>query len=397
MVPGLSVFNRSTTPCDESMEADPVSVGKSGVVVCNDIVRDECKAVAPCQRPALATVRELYSETLTPSFKTGAGSSKLYLRLYDDGGTCLMMERRFEAVDKSRTTLILPIKTLAMLREFIDNDEFYGQFSTKFEHIYKLAASEFTESDLQSLKELSFEGDPVKALKTIKKIRSESTLIEAVWKWIRIFGAEYFTYARIVRDHQDPDIENRLWMVGFSPAYAQIYNQCRWYENDPYVLRARTTDEPFCGHETPTMSDGQARLREVGHRYGINALIVIPVHGHNNAHIGLLYVCLDTERMSGEAMLQEHQFHFQMLAREIHNWWGERVRVDAVQKYELDELEIGLLGLVQNGVVLATEQAQALDVPATKIYKVNQCIKKKFGTTDLRAAARMASVYGLIK
>jgi hypothetical protein len=373
----------------------PKQVGNSDVVASNDIVCEECAASVVPARPQFEPDTDLLTYSLCPS-KSAGGMETLYIRLYSDGGTCLMIERSFVATDKSRTTQILPIKTLPMLRDFIANDEFYTRFRAEFERVYEKAASHYVEQDLASLEQLSFEGDPIKALKTLRNIRSESTLMAAVDKWIRIFGAEYFTYARIVRNHPNPQVENRLWLVGFSPAYSQIYNARRWYENDPYVLRSRTSDETFCGHQTPTMTDGQARLREVGHQYGINALIVIPVHGHNKAHLGILYVCLDSERMSGERMLQEHEYHFQLLARELHNWWGERMRRDAINKYELDDLETGLLRLVKNDVALGSDQAEELDVPQTRIYKLNQSIKKKFDTTDLQVAARIASVYGLI-
>jgi hypothetical protein len=375
------------------VDTESSHVGTDHVAALSNTMCGPCKEKSSL--PALAPTTDLIKYNFSLA-KGAAGVHQLRIRVYTDGGTYPLFERDNEEVDKSRTYGIYPIRSLPEFRVFLEHDEHYGRFRDEYERIYDTVASVYSEMDTSSLEEMSFEGDPIKALKGIRSIRSESTLIETVLKWIRIFGAEYFTYARIIRDHQDPQIENRSWLLGYPAAYAQIYHARRWYENDPYIARARTTDEPFCGHETPTMTEGQALLRAAGHKYGINALMSIPVHGHNKAHIGLLYVALNTERMSGERMLQEYKIHFQMLAREIHNWWGERARLAAVHKYALDELEIGVLKLVQSDVGLAAEQALELGVPAAKIYKVNQSIKKKFETNDLAVAARIASVHELI-
>lgn len=234
------------------------------------------------------------------------------------------------------------------------------------------------------------------AIDLIRNSTSESEIIGIAAACIRALGAESFVYTSFLGDHVDPVRESRRYFIGCSPAWCQIYNMRKWFENDPFVHYAKQHNAaPITGSAITLQSAGQHEMLEMAAKYGFKSGMVIPAHTGNIRHMGMLYVGSSEDRETGEPRLLRNRVFFRSLAGEMLDWWIARVRTEAIAQYKLDMRELAVLRLNHEGLKVK-EIAYEMDVAVTVVYALIRKLKAKFNVAEISDATRIANVRGIL-
>ncbi|MDY7549210.1 autoinducer binding domain-containing protein [Glaciimonas sp. CA11.2] len=210
-------------------------------------------------------------------------------------------------------------------------------------------------------------------------------------------GGESFVYSTLRQDDRSAERDTYRYFIGCQPEWCKIYNDRKWFMNDPFVEYARSNTAPVVGSEIHAVTAGQIDMLEVAASYGFRSGMVIPTHSSANVseRMGMLYVGLDADQQTGEKILLRSRITFRALGMELLDWWMRHLYQESARKFKLSEAEIYLLQLSKNGLITA-EIAAKLNLKSSAIYSQFGLIKEKFNVDKITDAVHEANLNGLL-
>lgn len=235
------------------------------------------------------------------------------------------------------------------------------------------------------------------ALGKIAECESEIEVSQLVKFVISELGAKSYVYSTLMIDDLSEDRNSYRYFIGCNPMWCAIYNERKWFMNDPFVEYAKCNTEPVLGSKIVGKTPGQMEMLKVAAEHGFRSGMVIPTHSSHgaNSRMGLLYVGQESDPDIGENILFRHKVFYRALGMELLDWWMRKLRHDAAIKFKLSEDEIELLQLAKNGLVVA-EIGAKLNTSNSKIYRKMDIIKDKFNVDKINTAVGIANYAGLL-
>jgi DNA-binding CsgD family transcriptional regulator len=206
-------------------------------------------------------------------------------------------------------------------------------------------------------------------------------------------GADVAAFGSFVRD--DGSHESYRFLLACDAVWCHEYEKRAWYANDPWLAYASRHAEPARASEIPVSSSQQA-IVELASEYGFRSAVIIPAPASGTlTRIGVL--CLGSARRgffedSGYLSLK---IAARSLAMEMHDWWIGQAKRELISSARITDEDLLLLRHEREGHS-TKEIATQLDTSPSSINSRFQRVNLKLGVPNRRAAATLASEYGLI-
>ena len=210
----------------------------------------------------------------------------------------------------------------------------------------------------------------------------------------RRVGADAAAFVSFIRN--DPSHESYRFLLACDPVWCLEYEQRAWYANDPWLQYALGRSEPVRASEIVVESGQQRALVDLSKRFGFRSAVVVPAPSSGgHSRVGVL--CLGSEiegYFEGDGFTALKVFA-RSLAMELHEWWVGQVKRELVSRARIsaDDLEL----LRQERLGHSTKQIAAeLETTPNSVNSRFQRINAKLDVPNRKAAARLATEYGLI-
>lgn len=238
------------------------------------------------------------------------------------------------------------------------------------------------------------------AMRTIGQLHlcdTPEALSAATTELVRELGGKAFVYSTHVKDEQSPDQFSQRHCISSHTEWLDIYNERKWFMNDPFIEYARYNTRPAYGSEIAVHTQGQREMLRVAAQFGFRSGLLIPTHSSINVdeRIGMLIVGSDQDGEKGEQILTANRICFRALAMELLDWWVHYLRDKAALRYRLSPDEIQLLQLSKSGCVVADISVK-LNIKPSKLYRQFDAIKDKLNVLKIGDAVRLANRAGLL-
>ncbi|WP_211466240.1 helix-turn-helix transcriptional regulator [Collimonas silvisoli] len=239
--------------------------------------------------------------------------------------------------------------------------------------------------------------DAYAALNKISSCQTEAEVAAVTKQVVIALGATSYVYSTLTSDDRRDDRESYRYSIGCDPQWCRIYNERKWFMNDPFIEYSRHNTEPVMADQIVLQTSGQIEMMRVAATYGFKSGMVIPTHSSQNANerIGLLYIGVDQPPEIGNQLVYRHRISYRALGMELLDWWIRFLRANAARKFNLSEEEIVLLQQTKNGFAV-TEISAKLGSTPSKLYRQLSVIKDKFNVDKIGDAVAIASFNGLL-
>lgn len=239
--------------------------------------------------------------------------------------------------------------------------------------------------------------DAYVALGRIARCQTEADVATLTKQVILALGATSYVYSTLTSDDRSDDRESYRYFIGCDPQWCRIYNERKWFMNDPFVEYGRYNTEPIIADQIVLQTSGQIEMLRLAADYGFKSGMVIPTHSSQSANerIGLLYIGVDEPPNIGNQLMHLHRIFYRALGMELLDWWIRFLRAEAALKFNLSEEEINLLQQIKNGQAVI-ELSAKLDIAPSKLYRQLNIIQDKFNVDKIGAAVAIASFNGLL-
>ncbi|MFJ2990700.1 autoinducer binding domain-containing protein [Collimonas sp. NPDC087041] len=239
--------------------------------------------------------------------------------------------------------------------------------------------------------------DAYVALGKIARCQSEADVASLTKQVVLVLGATSYVYSTLTSDDRSNDRESYRYFIGCDPQWCRIYNERKWFMNDPFVEYSRYNTEPIIADQIVLQTSGQIEMLSVAATYGFKSGMVIPTHSSQSANerIGLLYIGVDAPADVGNQLMHLHRISYRALGMELLDWWIRFLRAEAARKFNLSEEEINMLQQVKNGAAV-TELSAKLGITSSKLYRLLNVIQDKFNVDKIGAAVAIAKFNGLL-
>lgn len=235
------------------------------------------------------------------------------------------------------------------------------------------------------------------ALEQIHTCKTPTELAAFTKALINGLGASSYVYSVHITDDHMTDQFSQRHMMSSDPAWCELYNQRRWFMNDPLQEYAKRNSSPVLASEVSAKTPGQQAMLRMAGQYGFLSGILVPTHSSNNVEerVSMLYVGCDTPPEVGEPILKACRIIYRALGMELLDWWLHYLRQKAAEKFKLNAEEIQLLQLSKNGCVVS-EIGAKLSIKPSNLYRKFDIIKDKFNVEKIGEAVRVANRSGLL-
>ena len=222
---------------------------------------------------------------------------------------------------------------------------------------------------------------------------TEAEVEAAARQIVSYFGMQSFVFGAFFRTGER---ENYRYLVGCVPEWCYLYNGNKWYAIDPFIDYALKNANPVLASDIEVSSAGQERMMAMAAEHGFRAGIVVPAHSKFTVRIGVLYLGTFGPPEQARESLVMHRTLMRAFALELLEWWDAKLRAASLEDLELDDLDIDLLGKVQEQATSA-EAARELGVTISRVNSRYERLTRKLDAPNKRVAAEKAVELGLIK
>lgn len=238
--------------------------------------------------------------------------------------------------------------------------------------------------------------DLIEEISKIVDCPDETSMIQLLRRLVTPLGASSFIFATIMRNECMEIRETHRFLLGCIPELCQTYNGRKWYLNDPCLLYARRNIQviPIC--EVPITTNEQRRLiHETVPFRGFRSGIIVPVHSGTSERIAVLYLGSDADPVLGNPAFMKNKALFKSIAMELLEWWIIRIRHDAINKFQFDDVDLNILRFKRMGFSAASTSKE-IGLSAKTIYGRLTRIKEILEVENIGNAIAIAQSYGLI-
>ena len=167
--------------------------------------------------------------------------------------------------------------------------------------------------------------------------------------------------------------------------------------NDPIVEYAKLHTEVLVSSQIECKTKGQLDLLNAASSHGFKSGIIVPTHCSLGGHewLGILFIGSNLDPSHGEPLLLANRVAIRAMAMELMDWWKNRFKNDAIDKYKLRADEIRILQHLKNGKRVS-EISAIMDLKATHLYQCIDALKVKLNTLKTNDAIHKAKTYGLL-
>lgn len=224
-------------------------------------------------------------------------------------------------------------------------------------------------------------------------------LVRLLTEAVDHLGADAGYYASVVLEAETV-ISHRL-LLACDPTFGLALERFVAAGDDPWLLRAMTTSEPFCASCASATLHGGSELERYAAEHGFRSAMVMPVPaggGMPRRRVVRLGVMVLGSRSDG-FFENDDSPSLRLLARalalELHESYGsflsrERIRADAISPADLELLRRDRAGETTKAI------ARALNTTPHAVDQRFYRLGMKLGARSRHAAVRLAVEYGLI-
>ena len=240
----------------------------------------------------------------------------------------------------------------------------------------------------------------IEVLGTIQNISgadSEDAVRSMTRSVIRHAGAEHFIFSTLRLDRSNQPCRACHYFEDCSQQWRSIYDERKWYMNDPLVEYAKSHSEPtLCSNIVP-ITRGQADMLKTFALHGFRSGMVVPAHGILGAHecLGILLIGSPCEPDQTEPLFLANRISLRALAMELMDWWKNHFRNCAVQKLKLKQLDLTVLEYLRNGKTVA-EISAIMEIRPSTLYHQLAILKDKLRAAKNVDAVVNAKAHGLL-
>jgi len=153
---------------------------------------------------------------------------------------------------------------------------------------------------------------------------------------------------------------------------------------------------PVVASDVNVETRGQQRFLDAAAEYGYRSGIIVPAHSRASSWVGILYLPTERDEEYVRSVYAKHRSLMRAFALELLEWWDARLRETGAADFELDELDLELLGKAYQDATLE-EAAAEIGVPVFRIQGRLKKLYLKLGVNSKRGAGEKAVALGLIK
>ena len=227
----------------------------------------------------------------------------------------------------------------------------------------------------------------------IRGYETEAEVEAAARQIVSYFGLQSFVFGAFFRTGER---ENYRYLVGCVAEWCYLYNGNKWYAIDPFIEYALKNANPVLASDIELSSAGQERMMATAAEHGFRSGIVVPAHSKFTVRIGVLYLGMFGPPEEARKSLVTHRTLMRAFALELLEWWDAKLRAASLEDLELDDLDLDLLGKVQEQATSA-EAARELGVTVSRVNSRYERLTRKLDAPNKRVAAEKAVELGLIK
>jgi len=242
--------------------------------------------------------------------------------------------------------------------------------------------------------------DRIEVMNLIQNIAtadSESTVRMMTRSVITRVGAESFIYSTLRVNQSGQEFRAHHYFEDCRSEWRSIYEDRRWYMNDPLIEYAKLHTEPAVCSKIVPITRGQTDMLEAAARHGFRSGIVVPAHSRLGAQqcLGVLFIGSSGEPANRETLFLSHRIVLRALAMELMEWWKNHFKKLAIQKFKIKQLEIQMLEHLSNGRSVA-EISAILDMKPSTLYHQLAILKDKLSAGKTNDAVLSAKAHGLL-
>ncbi len=239
--------------------------------------------------------------------------------------------------------------------------------------------------------------DVFNLIKNLSLADSEATARRLTNSVVQQAGGEHFIYSTLRADKCTQHYDVLHYFENCPSAWRQLYDSRKWYMNDPIVEYAKLHTEVIVSSQVECKTKGQSDLLKSAAFHGFRSGIIVPTHCSLGGHewLGILFMGSSSDPLHGEPLFLSNRLAIRALAMELMDWWKNRFKNDAIDKYKLQDDEIRILQHLKNGKRVA-EISAIMDLKTTHLYQSIDVLKVKLNTLKTGEAIHKAKTYGLL-
>jgi DNA-binding CsgD family transcriptional regulator len=232
------------------------------------------------------------------------------------------------------------------------------------------------------------------AIYRIKACSSETEVDALLRPLLRYFEIDSYVFISLRRDQANR--ESFRYLIGCTPAWSQIYNAKKWFVIDPFIQYALHNSAPIVGSAIKPETAGQSELLEAAAANGFKSSMIIPTHAGNRARIGVLCLGSPQPPEIGDAQLLRSRNFLRAIAMELFEWWDAKLAAEMLDRYQLDQVDLELLKLEQNGFT-AEDAAKVFGQTKSQINGRFRRINDKLDVHHKKHAVKRAIEIGILR
>ena len=211
---------------------------------------------------------------------------------------------------------------------------------------------------------------------------------------IRHTGAEHFIFTTLRIDQSGMHCRAHHNFDDCSLQWRAIYEERKWYMNDPLIEYAKSHSEPTLNSNIVPVTRGQVDMLKAAALHGFRSGMVVPAHSILGSHecLGILLIGSSSEM---EQHFLSNRITLRALAMELMDWWKNHFRDCAVRKLKLRVPDLTILEHLRNGKTVA-EISAIMEIPPSTLYHQLAILKDKLHAAKNRDAVRHAKEQGLL-
>lgn len=214
---------------------------------------------------------------------------------------------------------------------------------------------------------------------------------------VQMLGGKSFVYTSLLPSKDPNSDENFRFFIGCDEELCRVYSSRKWIMNDPFFEYAKRHSAPIIGSKIKTQTVGQQEMLDFFSDHGFRSGLVVPTHtpSDSKSRMGVLYVGSDEDAQVGEAKLLSQRILFQSMGMELLLWWNRRLRSIAMRRFSVDEEELELLRLFDEGHSGA-DIGVLLNIKKHQVYKLSDLLTEKFNVQKIAEVLVIAKAEGLL-
>ncbi|KLD78886.1 hypothetical protein FZ025_17165 [Xanthomonas hyacinthi] len=206
-------------------------------------------------------------------------------------------------------------------------------------------------------------------------------------------GVDSYFFTTIFNPEEGGSNSSVRFLIGCHPRLIQLYQDRKWFMNDPVVEYAKSNTAPMSMESLSYASTGQRELRDAIRAFGYHGGVIIPVHTGSTKRGGLLCLWACKDKDVGDLM--DSRVILRSMAMELLEWWVRNLKQEAIIRFKLTDREIKIMRLTRRGYD-ASNIATEIGVSTKVIYAKTKSIRDKLNAENLRKALNLIDAYGLL-